>query len=501
MDNEKTALCFKEKILSKFNTAAMQSFFMGKYYPLTAAVLVFLGHTFGIEIYLCLVNMLLFAAAMITCDSVRPLIITLCTFTWQVPLGHTPGGPVWSNHYLSGAGPWLLGASAVIIVSTFVYIFIEHKIFKGLSFRDTPLLLSMAVLGAAFILNGAFSSTWEPSDLLYGALQAFLFPFLFLVFYKGLQSEKDLDGLGLYVSYVAAVMGVLFALEIADLYVFGNDYYGTIFNESGSVIKDRIHLGWATWNPAGISASVLIPAIFYGAVKGKRPFAYFSAACVTYIAALLTFSRNTILISSAAFAACVIIACFFGERKRKKAFRITVGAALLAIVFLAIVFWRELAVFAKDIFDRGLSDNGRFAVWSVAVNNFKAKPVFGTGFYYFYSPVLYDYSALPLMAHQTFLQLLSSMGLFGLGAYVYYRICTAELFFRKPTILKSMLGLSVLVLLAGSMLDNFIFTIFPLFFYSAALAVAARICDEQKEQELLQKKLERRAKQKRRKRR
>ncbi len=497
MDNEKNAPSLRDRLTSKFNTASLQSFFMGRYYPLTVAALVLLGHTFGIEIYLCLVNMILFASAMVTCTSVRPLIIALCTFTWQVPLKHTPGGPVWSNHYLSGPGPWLLGLSVIIIVSTFVYIFIKHKIFKGLSFRDTPLLLSTLILSAAFLLNGAFSSTWEPSDLLYGALQAILFPLLFLVFYKGLKEENDLGGLCLYVSYVAAVMGVLFSLEIADLYIFGNDYYGTLFSESGAVIKERIHLGWATWNPAGISAAVLIPAIFYGTVKGKHPFAYFACACITYVAALLTFSRNTILASSAAFVACILIACFFGDPKRKKAFRITVGSALLAVVFFVIVFWSEITVFAKDIFDRGLSDNGRFAVWNVAVSNFKSKPVFGTGFYYFYSPILYNYSFMPLMAHQTFLQLLSSMGLVGLGAYVFYRIDTAGIFFKKPTFEKSMLGLCISVLLCGSMLDNFIFTVFPLFFYSVALAVAALISDAQREEELMIKKAKRKARRKR----
>ncbi len=474
------------EIMNKFNTDAVRGFFMGKWYPIVVAALVLAGHTFGLEVYLSLVNVLLFGFAVYVTDSLRPLIVVLCTFLFQVSLSNSPGGPVWSDHYFATSSLIVLGIEVVAAVSIIVYMLVKYKVFSGLSFKKTPLLLSMTVLGGAFLLNGAFSSTWEPKDLAFGAVQAILFPLLFLLFYKGLRSECDLDELGLYVSYVAAVMGVLLAFQMADLYIFGNDFYGTIFAEDGGVIKERIHLGWATWNPTGISISVLIPAIFLGVIRAKHTWLYFTAATVTYIAAVLTFSRNALLTATLIYVACIIIACFVGERKRKFVFRIVVGIGVLVVLFALIVLWDKIAIFARDILDRGLSDNGRFSVWGVAIENFKSKPVFGTGFYYFFSPVLHNYSpAIPLMAHQTFLQLLSSMGFVGLLAYMYYRVDTFEIFVRKPTLVKSMLGLSALVLLVGSLLDNFIFIIFPLFFYSVALAIGALIYERQREEELL----------------
>ncbi len=486
MENEGTKLSLKEKILQKLNTDTLKSFFMGKWYPVLVAALVFLGHTFEIEIYLCLINMILFAMAMIICDSVRPFIITLCTFTWQLPLAHSPAGPVWSDNFINGANPYIFGLSILIIIATFIYMIIKHKVLTSLSFKSTPMLISTLGLSLAFILNGAFSSTWQPKDLLYGAIQALIFPFIFLMFYRGLKSERDFEKLGLYIAYVASVMGVLFALEMADLYIIGNDYYGKIFDSSGSVIKDMVHLGWATWNPAGISAALLIPAIFYGAIKGKHSWAYFLSACITYVSVVLTFSRNSMIMATLALAASVIIACFYGEKRRKTAYRIVTGCGILAVIFFVVVFWREIRVFASDIFNRGFDSNGRLDLWALAIKNFKAHPVFGTGFYYF-SPMSYiAYTpAMPLFAHQTFLQLLCSMGFVGLLAYLYYRIESAQMFLTKPTILKSMLGMSVLVLLAGSLIDNFIFNIFTTFFYGAELAVTALIYEKQLEDEKL----------------
>ena len=479
------ALVLTDKILGKFNTGtllSLKSFFMGKWYPILVAAIVFLGHTFGIEVYLLPVNMLLFALAMLVCDTVRPLIVVLCTFLYQVPLMNTPGGPVWSDHYATGVRPAFMLFSVVVILLTLVYTVIKHCVFTELSFRRTPLIISMAILGVAFIMGGAFSATWMPADILWGVLQAVLFPVLFLLFYRGLRNEKDLSELGLYLAYVASVIGVLLALEMLDLYIFGNDFYGSVFNADGSVIKERIHLGWATWNPVGVAIAVNIPMIFYGVIKGKAPWAYFISACVTYVASLLTFSRNAMIFATLAFGASVLISCFFGEKRRKLVLRIIVGLGALGIIGIAVIVFDKIMVFARDIFDRGLSDNGRFNVWKTAVDNFKSAPIFGSGYYHFNSPELYNFSpAIPLMAHQTFLQLLSSMGVFGLVAYLVYRFDTAMIFFRRPTLLKTMLGASMLVLLLESLLDNFIFTIFPLFFYSIALAVAALISESQRE--------------------
>jgi len=78
------------------------------------------------------------------------------------------------------------------------------------------------------------------------------------------------------------------------------------------------------------------------------------------------------------------------------------------------------------------------------------------------------------MAHQTFVQLLASMGIFGLLAYLYYRVMTVVPLIRRPRLDTVMLALSVGVLLAESLLDNFIFYFIPVIYYSIALAIIHR---------------------------
>ena len=67
---------------------------------------------------------------------------------------------------------------------------------------------------------------------------------------------------------------------------------------------------------------------------------------------------------------------------------------------------------------------------------------------------------------------MSAGGIVLLLAYAFYRFKTVIPFIKKPCLLKTMLGISVLALVLGSLLDNFIFDIYPTFYMSLALAVA-----------------------------
>ena len=64
-------------------------------------------------------------------------------------------------------------------------------------------------------------------------------------------------------------------------------------------------------------------------------------------------------------------------------------------------------------------------------------------------------------------------------AYLFHRVQTAILFFKKPTLYKSFIGIGVLLLLLMSLLDCHFFNIGPVFFYSICLAFAEKTEEEQ----------------------
>ena len=161
-------------------------------------------------------------------------------------------------------------------------------------------------------------------------------------------------------------------------------------------------------------------------------------------------------------------------------FRIITLSGIAAILLFALVFFGKIKLILGDYFERGFSDNGRYELWQLAIDTFKKSPVFGNGFYGFFTDKIYEFSSFPRMAHNTVLEILAAMGVFGILAYAWYRAETALLFFRRPSVTKTMLGMSVLVFLLGSLLDNFVFNLHPTFYYTIALVIACRLDSETK---------------------
>jgi O-antigen ligase len=184
----------------------------------------------------------------------------------------------------------------------------------------------------------------------------------------------------------------------------------------------------------------------------------------------MTLSRNTLIFATLVTAVSLILGCFVG--KSKVLFRIFVPIAVLCFIGVTVYFWDELILLLADIIERGFSDNGRFRIWRRGFENFKESPIFGKGFFT-YGNQNHDDTAnfLPFMAHNTVIELLSALGVFGLYAYGYYRFSSLKPLFKRPRYEIVYIYLSIIVVLLMSLLDNFVFYIYTMFYYSVMLAL------------------------------
>lgn len=452
--------------LNKPPAALLRRFFMGPIYPIAVALIVFLGYAFEIEFYLNILNMLLAAVMLTVCDSLRPLIVVLCSFLYQIPAAHSPSTPVKSDFLITSPRVYVIAGLFVLVGAALVFFFVRNGLITVKHLKSLPMLSAFAILSAAFLANGAFSGAWTPASLGYGLLNILAFFGIFYIFYLGFLRE-DAKELTKYLSYVAAVIALVLVAEVVRLYAIG----GIIVD--GAAEKSKILFGWGNWNSMGQNLAVLIPVIFYGAMKNKCPWFYFAVATATTVAAVLTLSRNASFFSVIFYVACVVIACFYGDNKRRFRIVIPVGAGLL--LCCVPFFWNEVLTLLSDFIERGFSSNGREALFEQGVAEFLGAPVFGKGFFGIVTETANFVDFFPQMMHNTPLQLLASMGVVGLAAYVYYRYKTVKLALTRPSLEKTMLAMSVLVLALQSLLDNFIFYVQPMFFYSVALAVCARL--------------------------
>ncbi len=460
---------------SRLNKDAVSAFYMGKTYPLIISLLTAIGSIFNIEFYFAILHIALAIGAFLLSKSIRPLFISFITFVMQISIKHAPAYPTHSKYYYTGWRLPVFIAMVALVVCAIIFFIVKNKIYRKISFKSTPLLLPLILLSTAFLLNGLFSEKWVFQNLLWALLNIFVFLVIFILFYHGLSDEDSAESLADYFSYISALVALIIISEVSALYLSGKVII------DGTVIKENVALGWGIWNLIGVSLAVLIPMLFYGVHNSKYPWFYFAVATLTYIFAILSMSRNALLASSIVYPVCVIISCFKG--KNKKAFRVVTLLGIIAVIAFAIIFREKIYTILLDYFERGFSDNKRFELWGAAYDNFLKSPMFGNGFMGFdvSDELLYSFGLQGKQAHNTILQLLSATGIVGLFAYLYYRYHTLKPVFRRPSLKKTLVLLSILVLLFESLLDNFIFNVYPMFYYTVALVILHKFSEEERQ--------------------
>ena len=454
--------------LNKPLVASLRRFFMGPIYPIVVCLTVLFGHTFALEFYLNIINVLLAVVMLLVCDSLRPFIVVVVSYLYQISVAHSPSSPTSSDFLLTPPGVYVTAALFVLAGAALVFFFIRNRLITLDSLKSLPMRYAFFALSFAFVMNGAFSDAWNFSSLGYGLLNIVGFFGIFYIFYLGLRRESAVP-LVKYIAYVSMLIAAVLVIEVLLLYAFGGVFVG------GTVVKDKILFGWGNWNSMGQNLVVLIPVLFYGAMKNRYPWVYFAAATLTTGAAILTLSRNALIFAVLSYVAGALISCFFGDNKR--AFRVIVPAGAAVVLEGVVLFWGKISTVLADFINRGFSDNGRFDLYNQGFAEFLEAPVFGKGFFGITTETFNFVEFLPQMMHSTPVQLLASMGVVGFAAYAFYRYKTVKLVLVRPSVEKTMLALSALVLVLQSLLDNFIFYVQPMIYYSIALAVCVKLSE------------------------
>ena len=444
--------------------SSFRPFFNSRWYVLAVSAIVLVGHVAAIEYYLNIINVVMFCLALLTCNTAKPAVPFVLSFVYQISVKHAPAHPNFSSYYFEGWRLVLVAVLAAMLVISLCCFIVRTRIFSGIGIKSTPLLIPLLVLSLSFVLNGAFSGKWCYQSLLYGLAQAVVYTLIFLFFYFGLKGENASELLDYFV-FVSGALAVILIGEVGALYFTADNLI-----VDGSIVKESIIFGWGIWNSAGVALAVLIPMCYLGAYRSQKPYAYLALSLLTLAATVLTLSRNAILFGGICFVACAIICCF--GKHHRTVFRCYFGIGLLLCLAGAFLLRDKLSSVLADLLNRGFSDNGRYELWKIGIDNFLGAPIFGAGFFAFVSETFDTAVFLPDMAHPTFVQLLSAMGVFGLAAYAYYRIATLRPFFKRPSMDKLFLFISVAVLLLESMLDNFIFYFLPIFHYTVSIVIA-----------------------------
>lgn len=443
---------------------SLETFYAGRLYPVTVAAIVFLSHTFGLEAFGIPLVLLLVLGGCAVCRDFRFFIPpSLCLFC-IVSVAHSPSFPPYSDYLTTGGMPVLVAVCASLLLLGVLFFALRNRKNIG-KFTLKGQVPGLLALTAVFLLNGLFSGNYTGKNFLFGLAMALSIPLLyfFLILYLPRTGEiRD------YCFFTMLCTGLLVVAELAVLYFTKVEFNGL------SPIKDSITVGWGRWTNIGAYLTMLMPAAFYFAHSApQKGSLFFLTGLVLFAGICFSGSRGALLYGCIIFLLCMLLLFFNGQNRRKnRRFILVLAVAAVAVTAL---FFEKLISFLGVYIKMGFSDTGRFALWRKAFDSFLSAPVFGRGF--FGTGIVLDYELsnpfFPYTCHNTFLHLLSTCGIVGLGAYLYHRVLTLRLLFRQrknPGAL--FFFLSIAALLLCSLTDEHLFHFYPGFCYAYALYLA-----------------------------
>ena len=116
--------------IKKLDLNVIRAFYMGRLYPIVVCTLVLLGSLTGLEMYFNFLVAGLFASSLFICTSTRPMIVSLCTYIFQLSTKNSPSLINNSDYLYTGWRIWALGVTVLSIVAAIIYFFFKNKLYK-----------------------------------------------------------------------------------------------------------------------------------------------------------------------------------------------------------------------------------------------------------------------------------------------------------------------------------------------------------------------------------
>ncbi|MDR2646613.1 MAG: O-antigen ligase family protein [Oscillospiraceae bacterium] len=227
-----------------------------------------------------------------------------------------------------------------------------------------------------------------------------------------------------------------------------------------AVLEKREILAFQWRNNVSSILMLCLPFPFFLALK--NPWKLLAGLAI-FAAMLLTGSRGALLFGTIEFVMCIIY-LLWADKKRRIAYAIIV---VIAIGVLALLF-RDLILLIKPTIIRLITllfsteTEARVALYARAIEDFKNHPIFGVGLGYMGNRDVHPSKDFALCwYHNAPLQVLASLGLVGVAAYLLQMIARVRIFLKTRSAFHGALFIAFLGIEMMSLVNPGVFAPLP----------------------------------------
>lgn len=437
-----------------------------KYFPFFTAALFLLCYYTGLDLlaiyYLATVVILI----LLLLEDITPVIPQLLFINLVVSLKNAPspvmgGSDFYTRTEVLVQAGIMFSLAVAALIYRIVYCCVKKK------FKTSPIFFGLSVFCFTLLLNGLLNENYSIKNFLFGLMLALCFLGIYILIKNNITANNDCFE---KVAYGFIALSALLIVQLVVAYATTEDLF-----INGTINRSALVFGWGVYNTYGLMILICLPAATFLAGREKHGYIFTVYSAFIFTATILSCSRQSMLGAMFIYPVCLIILLVKGKYRIPN-LCITAAIAVTGAVLIG-VFHREIAEALKTIFeniivDGELNGSGRWRLWKEALTYFSEYPLFGAGFYVERSYDAFELLGLvPLMCHNTILQLMSSCGIVGLVAYCIHRVQTVTCYCKNITVERTFIALTIAIILLLSLIDMHIFNIFPTIIYSCLLAV------------------------------
>lgn len=399
-------------------------FIESDYFILLNALIVLIGWAFEIWMPMLCVMIIISVLPLFFFKDTKHLLSTLLMFTLIIS----------TNRHSLGGYAWMLVLVAVLFVAIAFSLIRFRRDFRPLvPTRIKGFHCSLIALIIPFALAGAGS----PTDNVYGILAALALVIVYALGYSFFvvtnQDRQDKEKLIEYVIKTLFVMGGVMCAQMTIFFASA----GGVDNFINICVNKAVDIGWAGPNNVAPTLAMSIPATLYLCIrKNKATPILVALAMLEYFFIICTGCRGAILLTTFSMVPMLLYVVVKSENK------LLFGISITAIIFVGVVliafYGDKVSIVLTATLNKGLESAGRSdGLYPEAIETFKRWPIFGSGWDYKLGGFTSD-KYTPYFYHSTVLQIMATMGICGMIAFVFFYFFRYRTFFelrKNPAVL------------------------------------------------------------------
>lgn len=329
----------------------------------------------------------------------------------------------------------IIGCGAITLVCFLVRSFLlgKGKLKKGQMF------VSLMVAGVALLLGGL-----ERFDIQVFGVTLGLFVSTYVLYFISVNFTKDLKK---YLANLFICGALILSLQVLFMDV------GYLLKLAEKPLLQILYVGAQNINVVSTYLLVGIACCFYKGLRKHTDVLYAAMGVVLVMIVFQADCRTAKLLSVLLLLVELVVMLIVSPNKILLG-AVVVGAVTISLVLLIPVLPNDFKIL-EDIFAGDEGANGRAILWPWCINKFIEYPIFGYGFVASeYVPTTQENYMDIVMAHNTLLQWLTSLGIMGTLLMGYFYLKKYAILFRKLTIEKFSFILAVIIIALTGMMDQ-----------------------------------------------